>query len=50
MVLHCIYRDKRSPRVENAEVDTENMKEDITRDYTNKTKSGSDKEIEIVVS
>ena len=44
MVLHCIYRHKRSQRVENAKVDTseqlewitENMKEDITGDYTNK--------------
>lgn len=58
MVLHCIYRDKRSLRVENAKVDTseqlewitENMKEDITGDYTNKTKSGFDEDIEIVIS
>lgn len=52
MVLHCIYRD--SPLVENAKVDkgeqletiTENMREEI-RDYTDKTKSRSDQDIEM---
>ena len=52
MVLHCIYRD--SPLVENAklvkdeqlESITEDMKEDI-RDYTDKTKSRYDQDIEM---
>jgi len=54
MILHCIYRHKRGPLVENAKVDTNEQLESITesikvdiRNYTDKRKCCSDQDIEM---
>ena len=50
MVLHCIYRDKRSQPVENAKVDTSEQLESIKENVKEDIRDRSDEDIEIVIS
>ena len=50
MVLHCIYRDKRSQPVENAKVDTSKQLESIKENVKEDIRDRSDEDIEIVIS
>ena len=49
MVLHCIYRDKRSQPVENAKVDTSEQLESIKENVKEDIRDRSDEDIEIVI-
>ena len=49
MVLHCIYRDKRSQPVENAKVDTSKQLESIKENVKEDIRDRSDEDIEIVI-
>ena len=50
MVLHSIYRDKRSQRVENAKVDTSEQLESIKENVKEDIRDRSGEDIEIVIS